>query len=254
MVALVGGSPRTFQYLNIHRINISVMAFTIMSQRFLWSHRQSVTYQLYQTLPLSLYHPCSRGRSVVGRTFGSTMAFKDASASADSASLPFEYVPVEEVERLEKYQPGGYHPIIIGDVLQSRYRVAHKLGYGTFSTTWLCQDKQSGKYVVVKVGTAESSAREVEVLDYLNQPSLLDHPGRAMIPSVQDRFVLHGPNGNHFCYATALARCSISGAKDGSYRRIFQASTARSLIAQLALAVDYIHSKGVVHGGKTFIS
>ncbi|KAJ9314293.1 hypothetical protein DTO271D3_5522 [Paecilomyces variotii] len=176
------------------------------------------------------------------------MAFKNVSSSADSAPLPFEYVPVEEVERLEKYQPGGYHPIMIGDILQSRYRVAHKLGYGTYSTTWLCQDCQSGKYVAVKVGTAESSAREVDVLDSLNHSSPLDHPGRAMIPSVQDRFVLRGPNGNHSCYVTALARCSISGAKDGSYRRIFQAKTARSLIMQLVLAVDYIHSKGVVHG------
>lgn len=231
------------------------MAFPSRLQNLLWAHRQGFTSQLHQTLSLSLCYPCSWRRSVVGRrAFRSSMAFKNVSSSADSAPLLFEYVPVEEVERLEKYQPGGYHPIMIGDILQSRYRVAHKLGYGTYSTTWLCQDCQSGKYVAVKVGTAESSAREVDVLDYLNHSSPLDHPGRAMIPSVQDRFVLRGPNGNHSCYVTALARCSISGAKDGSYRRIFQAKTARSLVMQLVLAVDYIHSKGVVHGGKSFIS
>ncbi|KAF7118055.1 hypothetical protein CNMCM5793_007431 [Aspergillus hiratsukae] len=137
---------------------------------------------------------------------------------------------------------------MIGDVLQSRYQIAHKLGYGTYSTTWLCRDHQFDKYVAVKVGTAESNTGEADVLDYLNHSSPLDHPGRAMIPSVQDRFVLHGPNGNHPCYVTAVAMCSISGAKDASYRRIFQARTARSLIAQLVLAVDYIHSKGVAHG------
>lgn len=180
------------------------------------------------------------------------MAFKNVSSSADSAPLPFRYVPVEEVEKLEKYQPGGYHPIMIGDVLRSRYRVAHKLGHGTYSTTWLCRDYHLNKYVAVKVGTAESNVREVDVLDYLNHSPPLDHPGRAMIPPVQDRFVVHGPNGNHPCYVTAIARCSVSGAKDGSYRRIFQARTARSLIVQLVLAVDYIHSKGVVHGGQSF--
>lgn len=103
--------------------------------------------------------------------------------------------------------------------------------------------------MAVKVGTAESNPREVDVLNYLNHSSPLDHPGRAMIPSVQDRFVLHGPNGTHPCYVTAVEMCSISGAKNGSYKRIFQASTARSLIVQLVLAVEYIHAKGIVHGG-----
>lgn len=70
-----------------------------------------------------------------------------------------------------------------------------------------------------------------------------------MTPSIHDRFVLYGPNDTHPCYVTTLAMCSVSGAKDGSYKRIFQASTARSLIAQLVLAVEYIHTQGVVHGG-----
>ncbi|CAI7574136.1 unnamed protein product [Penicillium glandicola] len=176
------------------------------------------------------------------------MASKNFSTSAESDLLPFKYFPIEEVERLEKYQPGGYHPILIGDILQSRYQVVHKLGYGAYSTTWLCRDYQSDTYVAVKVGMAESNAREVDVLNYLNHPSPLDPPGRAMIPSVKDKFVLHGPNGTHPCYVTTLAMCSVSGTKNGSYRRIFQAETARSLIVQLVLAVEYIHAKGVVHG------
>lgn len=70
-----------------------------------------------------------------------------------------------------------------------------------------------------------------------------------MIPSIKDNFVLRGPNGIHPCYVTALAMCSLSGAREGSYKRIFETATARSLIVQILLAVEYIHSKGVVHGG-----
>ncbi|KAH8427676.1 uncharacterized protein LDX57_005386 [Aspergillus melleus] len=69
-----------------------------------------------------------------------------------------------------------------------------------------------------------------------------------MILPLQDRFVLEGPNGVHPCYVTAPASCSISGSKNGSYLRLFQARTARSLIAQLVMAVDYIHSRGIAHG------
>lgn len=230
------------------------MSFTIRSRSLLWAHQQSSLHQLFyphQTLSSSCCSPClwKPSSSASRLAFRSAMDFKNFSSSADSDPSPFKYVPVEEVEKLEKYQASGYHPILIGDVLHSRYRVVHKLGYGTYSTTWLCRDSQSNKYVAVKVGTAESNTREVDILDYLSHSSPLGHPSRAMIPSVQDRFVLQGPNGTHPCYATALAMCSISAAKDGSYKRIFQASTARSLVMQLVLAVEYIHANGIVHGG-----
>jgi len=35
---------------------------------------------------------------------------------------------------------GGYHPVKIGDVYHSRYQVVRKLGWGHFSTVWLCWD------------------------------------------------------------------------------------------------------------------
>lgn len=36
--------------------------------------------------------------------------------------------------------------------------------------------------------------------------------------------------------------------KNGSWISLFQLETARALAAQLAIAVDYVHSQGVVHG------
>lgn len=36
--------------------------------------------------------------------------------------------------------------------------------------------------------------------------------------------------------------------KTGSWIRLFKLETARALAAQLAIAVDYVHSQGVVHG------
>ena len=35
---------------------------------------------------------------------------------------------------------GGYHPVKIGDIFHSRYQVLRKLGWGHFSTVWLCWD------------------------------------------------------------------------------------------------------------------
>lgn len=165
----------------------------------------------------------------------------------------YEYEFLEGVERLDKYRPGGYHPVQVRDILGDRHKVVHKLGYGGYSTTWLCQDRHTGEYVAVKVATAYSDPREPEIMSFLNCDcsSTANHPGRAMIPLIQDQFILQGPNGIHACYSTVPASCSLSDAKDGSYKRIFQIETARSLIAQLVLAIDYVHKRGVIHGGKT---
>lgn len=37
---------------------------------------------------------------------------------------------------------GGYYPVKIGDLFNGRYHVVRKLGWGHFSTVWLCWDLQ----------------------------------------------------------------------------------------------------------------
>ncbi|GLA70063.1 hypothetical protein AtubIFM55763_010965 [Aspergillus tubingensis] len=76
----------------------------------------------------------------------------------------FQYQLIEELEMLERYRIGGYHPICVGDVLKSRYRVIHKLGHGAFSTIWLSRDEQKAAYVAVKVSTGDSSTHEAKIL------------------------------------------------------------------------------------------
>ncbi|KAJ0422249.1 kinase-like protein [Aspergillus carlsbadensis] len=153
---------------------------------------------------------------------------------------------MEYVERLEGYRPGGYHPVAIGDVLNSRYRIVDKLGHGGFSTIWLCRDDQTGRYRAAKLGIAESNPREMEVLDLLASSG--SDPEQEMLPKILDRFVVHGPNGAHPCFITTPAMCSISAAKEGSWIQLFQPSTARSLAVQLTRVVAYLHRRGIVHG------
>lgn len=42
------------------------------------------------------------------------------------------------------YRFGGYHPVRLGDIYNSRYKVVRKLGYGQNSTVWLALDLQYG--------------------------------------------------------------------------------------------------------------
>ena len=159
----------------------------------------------------------------------------------------FEYQPIEGVERLERYQLGGYCQVLIGDILSGRYHIIHKLGHGTYSTVWLARDEQQATYVAVKVGTGDSRSREADVLCAIAESSRADHPGRAMLPIIQDQFEIQSPNGSHRCYVTSPAQSSVASA---SFSCFFNLETARALASELILAIAYIHSRGFVHGGK----
>lgn len=67
-------------------------------------------------------------------------------SSVEEGAYPTEspdsslYGSDEEQEDASQYCRGGYHPVVIGDVFDQRYRVVRKLGWGHFSTVWLCRD------------------------------------------------------------------------------------------------------------------
>lgn len=170
---------------------------------------------------------------------------KSTQQSSTEGIPSFEYQLIEGVERLERYRPGGYHPVLIDDVLNDRYRVVHKLGHGSYSTIWLSRDELREAYVAVKINTADSPSDESDVLCALAE-SPQTHPGLNMIPRIRDQFEIHGPNGRHKCSVTDPAQSSVAAA---SFSRVFKIETARALVAELVLAVAYIHSRGFVHGG-----
>lgn len=64
-------------------------------------------------------------------------------------------------ESLSRYQPGGYHPVSLGDTFKNgRYSVRHKLGCGGFSTVWLAKDE----VLVYRQSTVRSLAYPLLIL------------------------------------------------------------------------------------------
>ncbi|KAF3490905.1 CMGC/SRPK protein kinase [Arthroderma uncinatum] len=161
-----------------------------------------------------------------------------------------KYNFVEEVERLDYYVPGGYHPVMIGDELgDGRYVIAHKLGFGRSATTWLAEDKRQRRLVALKISTAESAERthEMHILSRLAR-ARSSLPGKAVVQNLLDSFTLSGPNGTHRCLVMDAARVNIHEAKEASYHRLLHLPAARIIASQLILGVQFIHSEGIVHG------
>ena len=173
---------------------------------------------------------------------------------ASKMCTPVKYVPLEDIENPERYCPGGYHPIFIGDYLTERYQVVHKLGFGSYSTTWLARDRNTKKYVAIKVGIAEADMPESKILSSLalSEPSPEGHPGKDLIPRVLDMFSLDGPNGKHSCLVTEPGMMTLSEAKDASVNRLFTLPVAKAVAAKVIQAVSFLHHRGVVHGGMYF--
>ncbi|BCR93161.1 uncharacterized protein AKAW2_10207S [Aspergillus luchuensis] len=170
-----------------------------------------------------------------------------SSDNSSSESYP-KYNWIDGAESLEKYRPGGYHPVMVGDLLHDRYRIIDKLGYGGYSTVWLARDTHMERYVAVKVGIANSLPHEIKILRALSAPASVPSSVRAGLDSIPvplDEFEVTGPNGTHPCHTTTPARCNL---REVSFSRLFPLDVARALSGGLVLAVAYMHSQGYVHG------
>ncbi|PWY92146.1 kinase-like protein [Aspergillus heteromorphus CBS 117.55] len=159
-----------------------------------------------------------------------------------------EYNWIRDVETLENYEPGGYHPIMVGKMLHGRYYIADKLGHGEYSTVWLAHDTHLKRYVALKVNMASTIPREPKVLRALSaspDPSSPEHTGHGLVSDLLDEFEVQGPNGTHRCYTVTLAACSL---RDTLFNCFFPLEIARALSYGLTWAVAHIHSRGYVHG------
>ncbi|KAL2371953.1 CMGC/SRPK protein kinase [Blastomyces gilchristii SLH14081] len=174
-----------------------------------------------------------------------------------TAQLAYQPPSIDNIEDVENYRKGGFHPVQLGDAFShGRYRVLHKLGFGGSSTVWLARDELSQRLVSLKILTAERSnaCPEPEILRYLqNNPS---HTlGREYILPLHDCFHTEGPNGRHTCLVSlfagpSLSQLSESPGQPGGCRRL-RGHAARQIAKQVGLAIEFLHSQGVVHGDLT---
>lgn len=180
--------------------------------------------------------------------------------------------PIEE-ETLPHYKAEHYYPVRIGNVYHARYKVAGKLGYRAYSTTWLCRDLQcanpsiinpraaltshgyrANNYTVLKVSTSlpdypTAADRELRVYKHLAKIDS-SHPGRSLIRELYDSFDLHGPGGTHRCLVLQLMNVTLLKMMRMN-PRLFDLPLLRMTIKRLLLALDFLHTEAeVIHTGR----
>ncbi len=158
----------------------------------------------------------------------------------------------------ESYHPGGYHPVILGDILQDRYRIIRKLGYGAFSTAWLAVDLLSNCFAALKIAVAnlDSEAADHAAALYRSLPR-----GAAQhVVGLRDAFEVLGPNGRHLCLSLDPIGPQISTLlfqyaethdrhlDPWDRRPRFPTPVTRRVLRDALLGLRVLHAHGIVHG------
>ncbi|KAI1653935.1 kinase-like protein [Daldinia decipiens] len=162
---------------------------------------------------------------------------------------PFHYMP--NIENVQMYNKGGYYPVHIGDILNGRFEVVHKLGSGGFGIVWLCRDILLEKWRAVKIMTANQSAKgtEEKIFSYLRHHCSPAELKKNHILLPLEQFSLVGPNGRHSCLVMPLLGSTVENWR--LLKMDYEEQThndTRSVCRQIADSMRFLHSHGICHG------
>ncbi|KAI1085452.1 kinase-like domain-containing protein [Whalleya microplaca] len=152
----------------------------------------------------------------------------------------------ELIEDISDYTEGGHHPVHLGDILNNRFEVIHKLGQGGFAIVWLCFDNLNHDWKAIKILAADDSDEDCPDLKFLNILRNSDQKpydweaSHIVLPS--EHFWVSGPNGRHLCLVMPLLGPRLDAATRGEPSRV------RKLLLQTARGLQYLHHHGLCHG------
>ena len=137
-----------------------------------------------------------------------------------------------------------FYPICIGEVLDHRYRIEHKLGHGGFSTVWMARDTQLNRDVALKV-MASGNLGENE---YRMQTVIGNIQDSSGLVTSQRTFLLRGDKCDHRVLVFPLrGQCLY----EPNVKKMSMA-TRMSAARQLLKALENLHKAGIVHRGECF--
>jgi serine/threonine-protein kinase SRPK1 len=153
----------------------------------------------------------------------------------------------EEQESREDYRRGGYHPVKIGDLFLQRYHVIRKIGWGHFSTVWLCWDLEDKRYVALKIvksaaNFTETAKDEIKILKAVRDTDP-DDPKRNKTVQLLNDFKISGVNGTHVCMVFEVLGHNLLKLIIKSQYRGIPYENVKTIIRQVLEGLDYLHTK-----------
>ncbi|OBT81165.1 hypothetical protein VE02_10210 [Pseudogymnoascus sp. 03VT05] len=158
-----------------------------------------------------------------------------------SSANPFE----EEREMgFEKF-----YPMTLGEVINEKYKVVAKLGFGSASTIWCCRNLATDKYAALKIYAHDLVAEdeidnETAIYKYLSTVGNPNHPGKAYVRTIQDYFSIMSRAGNHHqCLVHEVLSNDILSLRYTRPDCRLPEVMLKQILIHLLLALDFLHSE-----------
>ncbi|CAG0915346.1 unnamed protein product [Notodromas monacha] len=153
----------------------------------------------------------------------------------------------DEQEDPKDYDKGGYHPVKIGDLFHRRYHVVRKLGWGHFSTVWLCWDVETKRFVAMKVVKSaphytETALDEIKLLKCVRDSDPEDK-FRERTVMLLDDFKINGIHGTHVCMVFEVLGCHLLKLIIRSRYCGIPIQNVKIIIREVLEGLHYLHTK-----------
>lgn len=164
-------------------------------------------------------------------------------------------------ENYSWYSPKEFYPIRIADVIQDRYQVITKLGYGTASTSWLCRDLIAHRYIAIKVyaSNQEQAQREIAAFKHLRKvlgdgSTAKEVGGAQFIRLLHKSFKLDHPKNsskNHLCLVYEPMGMTLADLRTVACDGQIPLELLKPMLPFILAALDFMHTKAnMVHTGE----
>eukprot|EP01071_Lankesteria_metandrocarpae_P010128 Lankesteria_metandrocarpae@DN5290_c2_g1_i1.p1 len=205
-----------------------------------------------------------RVKSAPAKSIGAAGDFEDDDTRQSNVAESEQDYTESDDEGVRDYKEGGYHPVSVGEIYNSRYRVEGKLGWGHFSTVWIATDLKNSplKYVAIKFQKSakhyyEAALDEIELLEcaqrrttepiWLKQLSMYREALATQSPigngvvDLLDSFEHIGPNGKHVCMVfEVMGPNLLSLIKKYNFQGV-PLNMVRRIACHILVGLDYLH-------------
>lgn len=173
----------------------------------------------------------------------------------------------ERQEKVADYVFEGYHPVHVGELMDNRYIVLKKLGWGHFSTVWLAFNIKDKRLYALKIMRGHPRyLRTAFDEEAINRVVADNHDNPTWVQSVKDRtkpselghgnlasrdqthclqmydwFFHHGPHGRHFTMCFEVLGKNLFNLISKYDHRGIPIPLVREITRQLLLSLDYLH-------------